>query len=193
MKLIVGLGNPGEEYKFTRHNVGFLVIDQIAKELNLGFKNHKSKALIAKGDDFIIVKPQNYMNNSGEVVKDIVDFYKIYVDDILIILDDINIDFGKAVIKNNGSAGGQKGMQNIIDELKTKDIKRMKIGISRPMHSSQVKNYVLSNFTQEEKKLISAVIEEAALAAIEFISNDIRFVIEKFNAKNRRKKVTVSS
>ncbi|WP_033161404.1 aminoacyl-tRNA hydrolase [[Mycoplasma] collis] len=186
MKLIVGLGNPGEEYALTRHNVGFLVADLIVQELKLEYKNYKQKALIAKSEDFMIVKPLRYMNNSGEVLFDIVNFYKINIDDILVVYDDLNIDVGKAVIKNNGSAGGQKGMNNIIEKLQTQNIKRMKIGISKPQNLGSIKNFVLSKFTPQEQALINLVVKEAAFAAIEFISNDIRFVIEKFNAKNRR-------
>ncbi|UWD34269.1 aminoacyl-tRNA hydrolase [Mesomycoplasma molare] len=193
MKLIVGLGNPGDEYKKTKHNVGFWVLDKIAEELNLKFDKNKFNGLHTKNEDYILAKPYTFMNNSGFFVKEIVNFYKIAIDDILIVYDDMDFKIGQAAIRNHGSAAGHNGIKSIIEQLGSDKIKRMKIGIDRPKIKEQVRDYVLTPFQPEQKKIIDKVVQEAALACIDFISNDIRIVIERFNAKNKKAKTTISS
>ncbi|WGI36621.1 aminoacyl-tRNA hydrolase [Mesomycoplasma lagogenitalium] len=192
MKLIVGLGNPGDEYKNTKHNVGFWVIDKIAQELKLNLDKQKFNGIFAKADDYILAKPLTYMNNSGLFVQKIAHFFKISNDDILIIYDDMDFSIGQAAIKNNGSAAGHNGMKDIIEQLGTEQIKRLKIGISRPLNKEN-KNYVLTPFNNEEQKIIEKVVETAADAAIQFLSNDIRIIVERFNAKNKKRKDSFSS
>ncbi|MBN3534799.1 aminoacyl-tRNA hydrolase [Mycoplasma procyoni] len=187
MKLIVGLGNPGDEYKNTKHNVGFWVLDKIASDLNLEFDKNKFNGLFVKTEDYILAKPQTYMNLSGEFVSSLASFFKINIDDILVIYDDMDFKIGQAAIKNNGSPAGHNGMKNIIEKLGTDQIKRLKIGIGRPADKNN-KNYVLSPFSDSEKEILDRVIVESSEAAIDFISNDIRRVIERFNAKNKKAK-----
>ena len=147
MKLIVGLGNIGKEYENTRHNVGFMVVDKLSNKLNANFEQSKFKASIAminyKGEKVIIMKPSTYMNLSGEAVLACVNFYKILVEDILIIHDDLDLPVGSVRIRMQGSAGGQKGMNNIINLLHTSDIKRIRVGIDKMIidHTSVIENY----------------------------------------------------
>ncbi|RMA78536.1 PTH1 family peptidyl-tRNA hydrolase [Metamycoplasma subdolum] len=178
MKLIVGLGNPGSEYEDTRHNVGFMVIDAISKKLETVLNEKKFNGIYYKEKDFILAKPLTYMNLSGNFVREISDFYKIGIDDIIIIYDDMDLPVGKATIKQSGSAGGHNGMKNIIDQMKTQDIKRVKLGIGRATNAI---NYVLGKFTFNDKQIIDQVIEKVSDAIISFIYNDIRYVMNKFN------------
>ncbi|MGZ9428971.1 aminoacyl-tRNA hydrolase [Mycoplasma sp. 1012] len=192
MKLIIGLGNPGVEYENTKHNVGFWVLDKIANELELKFEKSKFNGVFAKKEDYVLAKPFTYMNKSGDFVREIMSFFKIPADDILVIYDDMDFKIGQAAIKNHGSHAGHNGMKNIIEQLGTDQIKRLKIGIGRP-ENKNTRNYVLTPFSQSEKEIIDKVVEDAALASIEFISNDIRMVIERFNAKNKKAKTSLSS
>ena len=145
MKLIIGLGNPGEEYEFTRHNIGFKVVDAFINKHNLKLNKKKFNGRFYKGDDFIIAKPGTYMNLSGEFVAPLAKFFKIDNDDILVIYDDMDTPSGKASMKRTGSAGGQNGMKDIIDKLGTNNIPRLKVGIGRPKNGA--KNHVLGKFT----------------------------------------------
>ncbi|MGL5617752.1 MAG: aminoacyl-tRNA hydrolase [Metamycoplasmataceae bacterium] len=185
MKVIVGLGNPGEEFKNTRHNIGFQIVDLICKEYNASLNINKFGGIffMDKDKDIIIAKPMTYMNNSGNFVKDLVDFYKIRIEDIFVIYDDIDLEVGKAKIKAFGSAGGHNGMKSIIDNLKTDEIKRLKVGIGRPKNSSAVSKYVLNNIPKADTIVLDKVKAQAAKIAISFVYNDIRIVINNFNGK----------
>ena len=134
MKLIVGLGNPGKEYENTRHNMGFVMIDEIASSLNCNINQEKFGGLYTKvnigGENIILLKPQKYINLSGEVIQKYVDYFKIDISDILIISDDLDMPVGKIKLKLSGSSGGHNGLKNIELHLKTKNYKRIKIGIS---------------------------------------------------------------
>lgn len=186
MKLIVGLGNIGKEYENTRHNVGFMVVDKLANKLNANFEQSKFKASIAminyKGEKVIIMKPSTYMNLSGEAVLACVNFYKIHVEDILIIHDDLDLPVGSVRIRMQGSAGGQKGMNNIINLLHTSDIKRIRVGIDKnPI--IPVVDYVLGKFTSEEKPKINEAIDWASDAAEAFVHQPFMEVMNKYNRK----------
>ncbi|MBN0919525.1 aminoacyl-tRNA hydrolase [[Mycoplasma] gypis] len=183
MKIIVGLGNPGEEYKNTRHNVGFDVIDKLAVKLNADSFREKFKGEYVKTDDFILAKPLTYMNNSGDFVYALMQFYKLNIDDLIVVYDDMDHPVGKAVIKTNGSAGGHNGMKDIIDKLGTSEIKRLKVGIGRPI--GNVKNYVLSKFNAEHQKVINEVENRCVDVLETCIFNDIRYAITKFNTENK--------
>ncbi|WP_322962587.1 aminoacyl-tRNA hydrolase [Mycoplasmopsis cynos] len=182
MKLIVGLGNPGLKYKYTRHNVGFLVIDRICQKLNITLNKTKFNGEYVKIDDLVIAKPMTYMNLSGNFVHQIADFFKIDSSDIFVIHDEKDIELGRASIKVGGSGGSHNGVKNIIEQLKKDDFKRLKVGIKIP-YVGELKDFVLGRFSEEEIKIIEKIIEKSADAAITFGFNDINTIMNKFNTK----------
>lgn len=183
--LIVGLGNPGDKYKFTKHNVGFLTIDKILEKLNLTLDKEKFAGAYTKykieDKEIFISKPYTYMNNSGFFIYDISKFFKISVDNILVIYDDIDTEIGNMRIRSKGSSGGQNGIKNVIQLFHTENIKRIRIGIGKPKNCN-LADYVLSNFSSDEKILIDKVIDKAVEAALFFLENDFEKVISKYNS-----------
>ena len=188
MKLIVGLGNPGKEYENTRHNIGFIILDNYVNINNLGLFKLKDNGLYLKtklhNEDVVFLKPQSYMNLSGEVVRKYVDYYKIDVDDILVISDDLDLEFGNFKLKLTGSSGGHNGLKNIEQHLSTRDYKRFKIGISN-RKEMDTKDYVLGEFSKEEKDKI----EEFKPKSVEIINDYFNMafseLMNKYNQKNR--------
>lgn len=182
MKLIVGLGNPEKKYEKTRHNCGFRAIDYYAKENNLTFKS-KFKGLyceqIVNNEKIILLKPQTYMNLSGESVREIVKFYNIDINNILVIYDDVDFEVGTFKIRRGGSAGGHNGIRNIIDNLKTENIGRIRIGISK--NEIPLMDYVLGKFTPEEDKKIESVLPQVANIIYDFSNHNIDELMEKYN------------
>jgi PTH1 family peptidyl-tRNA hydrolase len=175
IKLIVGLGNYPIEYHETRHNIGFMVIDEVCRELKLILDQDKYQGLFTKvktdKDEFIIAKPQTYMNLSGNFVQPITHFYKIKPEDILIISDDVDLSVGSIRIKPTGSSGGQNGVKDIINKLGSENIPRIKIGIGRPSNKNiMVANYVLSKFTVEERDTINKIVKQVAGAVIKYMN-----------------------
>ena len=167
MKLIIGLGNQGEEYQKTRHNTGFLAVNKIADNFQFPISNFNSKfnAEISQGminnEKVILVKPQTFMNNSGQAVKAILDYYKINPEDIIVIHDDLDIPLGEFKISKNKNSGGHKGVQSIIDCLGTKDFTRIRIGIDAERNKKiPTEKFVLEKFNEEEMREIERVIEE---------------------------------
>ncbi|NLD26349.1 MAG: aminoacyl-tRNA hydrolase [Acholeplasmataceae bacterium] len=165
MKLIVGLGNPGRKYQDTRHNVGFMFVDELAKNLKLKFTQNKAlKSAVASfvwGEEkIIVIKPQTYMNLSGEAVRLVADYYRINHDDILVIYDDLDLPEGKIRIRRSGSSGGHKGMASIINLLGREDIKRIRIGIG-DHEDLDTADYVLSRPSAEGRALIKTAITQA--------------------------------
>jgi len=166
MKLIIGLGNPGEEYKKTRHNAGFLVLDKLVLSSKYQVLSTQSKfnAEISNGtiDDekIILAKPQTFMNNSGQAVKAIVDYYKIKPEDIIVIHDDLDIPLGEYKISKNKNSGGHKGVQSIIDYLGTKDFVRIRIGIMIENKKTPTEKFVLERFSEDEMGVVKRVIGE---------------------------------
>ena len=156
MKLIVGLGNPGLEYQNTRHNIGFYYLDLFTGKLDINYKE-KFKGLYIKtkinNEDVIFLKPQTYMNLSGESVIKFVNYYKINIEDILVIHDDLDIDLGRIKLKDNGSSGGHNGIKSIIENIQSENFKRLKIGISKNK-DYDTKDYVLGKFNKEELEVI---------------------------------------
>lgn len=165
MKLVVGLGNVGNKYTFTRHNVGFMLADSIALNNGLTFReNPRLKCFMANLrngiDDYLIIKPTTFMNLSGEAVRAVMDYYKIPVNDILIVYDDLSLELGKMRFRPNGSDGGHNGIKSVIQHLGTKDVARLKIGIGpQPNLPSEV--FVLQNFTKEELEVLKPVLSKA--------------------------------
>ena len=154
MKLIAGLGNIGDKYLFTRHNAGFMLIDKLALDYGVSFKEDKNlKAFVARArifnDEFILLKPTTFMNLSGEALFAVMNYYKIDVKDILVVFDDLSLDVGKIRFRANGSDGGHNGIKSIIKNLKTSDFARLKIGIG-PQPAIPAENFVLQNFKKEE-------------------------------------------
>lgn len=186
MKLIVGLGNPGREYENTRHNAGFKVMEQIERELNVSISMNKFKGLYVKtkykGEDVLLLKPQTYMNLSGESVKEIMTFFKIDIKDLLVIYDDLDLPVGKIRLREKGSAGGQNGMKNIIQHLGTQQFNRIRVGIGKDSRIPTV-DYVLGKFRKEELEIFEEALIDAKNAAIHFITHDFSSTMNEFNKK----------
>ena len=183
MKLIVGLGNPGKEYAMTRHNCGFRVIDAFADVAGVDIDKEGFKGIYGRfkynGEDIILFKPLTMMNLSGNAVQEIVHFYKIPLEDIVVIYDDMAIEPGVIRLRLNGSSGGQKGIQNIIDNLGTDEIKRIRIGIGEPQFNSI--DWVLGKPAGDDKVKIDEAIERATKAIREFLIHDFQNAMSKFN------------
>lgn len=185
MYLIIGLGNPEEEYRKTRHNMGFNTINKIAEQY--GIKVNKSKfqglyeSAIIEGKKVMLIKPQTYMNLSGECIKQFVDFYKIPNEDILVIYDDMDIEPGKIKIRKKGGAGGHNGMKSIIKMLGTEEFARIRTGIGRPEHSGDDINYVIGAIPEEEIPKLQEGVEKAKEAVIEILKNGIDSAMNKLN------------
>lgn len=186
MKLIVGLGNPGKEYEKTRHNIGFMTLDAIAYHFNTSFNKSKFSGEYAEfnynNDKVILLKPGKYMNLSGEVVRDYVNFFKIDIDDVLIICDDLDTQVGTYRLRLKGSSGGHNGLKNIELHLGTKDYKRIKIGISNNK-LMDTKDYVLGKFNAEEMDLIKPIIEIAPKIIEDYLNMSFDRVMNKYNSK----------
>lgn len=181
MKLIVGLGNYPEKYSKTKHNVGFMATDLFCKNNNISFNFENFKGRYYKCDKFIVAQPLTLMNLSGDFVVAIAKYFKIAIEDILIVYDDLDTAIGKIRVKKNGSSGGQNGIKDIINKMGTEEIHRIKIGIGRSVDMNVV-DYVLSNFKGSEKKELEVALSNAVLAIGDFI-NDISFekIMSKFN------------
>ena len=184
MKLIVGLGNPGKEYAGTRHNCGFMVIDRLASKLNVNVDQNKFKGLYAKvkyhGEDIILLKPQTYMNLSGESVNAVMNFFKIDKEDLLVIYDDLDMPVGKLRLRKTGSAGGHNGIKNIILHTGSQNFNRIRVGIDRSKYIKVV-DYVLSRFTKDEQDAINQGIENAANAVLDYLDNDFNHAMNYYN------------
>lgn len=187
MKIIVGLGNPGSEYAHTRHNIGFEVIDQLAAQYHIALSRNKFNALFGKGaiggEDVLLVKPLTYMNASGEAVGLLIRYYKLPIDDLLVIHDDLDLPVGKIRLRQKGSAGGHNGVKSLIQLLNTQNFDRIKVGIGHPEGSHQaVIHYVLNGFPGEEGVLIGAAIDRASEAAAAWVTLPFPQVMSKYNA-----------
>ena len=186
MKMIVGLGNPGKEYELTRHNMGFMVIDYYAKLNNISDFKEKFNGLYTKvykdNEYFVLLKPLSYMNLSGTVIKKFASFYKIKPEDILIIHDDLDLPVGKIKIKYKGSSGGHNGIKNIIENLKTEEFPRFKIGISKS-DDITYKDYVLGKFNSEDIEKINKILEFSPSIIDDFISLNIERLMSKYNGE----------
>lgn len=183
MKLIVGLGNPGKEYEQTRHNSGFRVIDAFADLIGVDFNKNDFNGVYGKfkldDEDVFLFKPLTYMNLSGTAVQRIVHYFKIPLEDIVVIYDDMAIHPGEIRLRLNGSSGGQKGMQNIIDCLSSQEIKRIRIGIGEPQFNAI--DYVLGKPDKEDAKKINAAIDKAVKALKEYLNHDFQNAMSKYN------------
>ncbi len=186
MKLVFGLGNPGLRYKYTRHNIGFLVVDAFAKKYHKGFKNDlrsKSKTAVIKiGQEYcILVKPSTFMNLSGAALCTHIKKHNLDHNDILVVCDDLNLDFGSLRIKSKGGSGGHKGLGSIVEHLKTDEFSRVKIGINRPNDSQGFSDYVLSVLEADERKELGHILDKAIDCCLEWFNNGIESAMNKFN------------
>ena len=186
MKLIVGLGNPGKKYETQRHNLGFMVVDRLAEEYGISLNLSKCKSLYGKGNidgvTSLLVKPQTYMNLSGEAVVCLKQFYKVELEDILVLSDDLNIDFTRIRIRKNGSDGGHNGLKSISQCLGGNNYARMRLGIGLPGEGSDVSNYVLSQFRKDEMDTLNDFIEQAAKAVVSIITHSIEKGMNEYNS-----------
>jgi PTH1 family peptidyl-tRNA hydrolase len=183
--LIAGLGNPGREYRETRHNVGFITLDRLAARLAATFGRLESKALVAKGEvegfRLVLAKPQTYMNLSGQAVSGLARFYKVPLERLLVIYDDVDLPFGSLRMRPSGGSAGQKGMASIIQSLGTQDFPRLRIGIGRPSGRMDAADYVLQTFNRQESALLDELLERAADAALAFVRLGLEAAMNRYN------------
>ena len=190
LKVIVGLGNPGLKYRFTRHNIGFMVIEYFANDLEAKFKRVKSyNSMMARerfgNQKIILAEPQTYMNLSGIAVKKIVSYYKIPTQDLLIVYDDFNLQFNQIRIRKKGSSGGHNGMESIIQYLGTEDIPRLRIGIGKtyPISEIEYSDFVLSNFVENEHKRLKKIIAHSSMAIKTILTDGFDKAMIEYNKK----------
>lgn len=187
MKVIVGLGNPGMKYALTKHNVGFWVIDQLSEKWMIPLSTEKWKAEIGEGnvngEKVILVKPLTYMNLSGESVRLICDFFKLSIDDLLIVYDDLDLPVGKIRLRLKGGSGGHNGMKSIIGQLGTEQFKRVKVGIGRPKGRIPVVDHVLTPFPKDERIEVEAAVDRSVEAICSWQEkDDFMYAMNHFNA-----------
>ncbi len=185
--IVAGLGNPGRQYENTRHNMGFLAIDELARKLNVNVNRIKFKGLVGEtniaGEKVYLVKPQTYMNNSGQCIYEICNFYKVNPKNLIVIVDDIDIEFSSLKIKKKGSAGTHNGLKSIIYMLQSDEFPRIKIGVGKQGQNEDLADFVLSGFSKSEQAEMNNTIENAAQSVIEIIENGIESAMNKYNKK----------
>ena len=193
MYLIVGLGNPEPEYSKTRHNMGFDVINKIAKKSEIEITRTKYNAIYGSGiienEKVILIKPQTYMNLSGESIKIFMDFYKISPENVLVIYDDMDTEIGTIRIRQKGGAGSHNGMKSVVNHLGTEDFPKIRVGIGRPQDTDFDRiNYVIGQIQDEEYEVLSKAQDKAVEAVISYIKNGIEYTMNRFNVKEEKQK-----
>jgi len=185
MKIIVGLGNPGQKYKNTRHNIGFRVVDLVAERLGVQFAREKFHGLIAEakrgGQSVLLIKPMTYMNNSGLSVAQAARYKNAEPQDILVVVDDVNIALGKLRIRGSGRSGGHNGLKSIIDHLSSEQFPRLRLGVGLNRGTGELKDHVLGTFTPDEKIEVEAMVPRAADAVLCFLDDSIEETMNRFN------------
>lgn len=183
--LIVGLGNPGRQYAATRHNIGFMTVDRIAARLGVSFSRLESKALVTKGETqgrrVVLAKPQTFMNLSGQAVGALVRFYKVSLENLLVIYDDVDLPLDALRLRPSGGSAGQKGMASIIERLGTQDFPRLRVGIGRPPGRMDAADYVLQEFSRQEAEFLSVLLDRAADAALTFVTDGLQAAMNQYN------------
>ena len=190
MYVIAGLGNPDKQYENTRHNIGFDAIDALAEKYNIDISIRKHRAYCGKGmingNKVVLVKPQTYMNLSGESLRSVVDYYKIDPEsELLVLFDDVSLDVGQLRIRKKGSAGGHNGIKNIIANLNTQNFARIKIGVGEKPKKMDLVDYVLGHFTKSERVLMDEAIEHAIRAAGMIVAGEMDSAMNIYNQKNK--------
>ncbi len=187
MYIIAGLGNPSKEYEKTRHNAGFDTIDLLAEKLGIDLTEKKHRAYCGKGmigtEKVLLLKPQTFMNHSGESLRDAADFYKVEPEQILVIYDDISLEPGQLRIRMKGSAGGHNGIKSIIAHLGTQDFPRIKIGVGAKPERMDLADYVLSRFSPSEREKMEESFREGAEAVITFLQDGADAAMNRYNRK----------
>lgn len=190
MYIIVGLGNPSKQYEGTRHNAGFMTLDVLADRYNIDISEKKHKALCGKGviegNKVVLLKPQTFMNLSGESVRAAADFYKVAPEEIIVIYDDISLEPGQLRVRKKGSAGGHNGMKNIIVHLGTQDFPRIRVGVGEKPAGMDLADYVLGRFSKGERELLEEAFKEGAQAAVAILCDGIESAMNQFNGKKSR-------
>jgi len=183
--LLVGLGNPGPEYERTRHNVGFRMVDAAGSKWGVQWQPWQKLGVYGKvsvaGNDIFLLKPHTYMNLSGQAVSSLAQFYKITPERVIVCFDDVSLDVGKLRLRGSGSAGGQKGMKNIIEQLGTDQIARLRCGIGPKPEKFDLVNFVLGKFSREEEKLLEPTLERAVCALECYFKNGLERAMNQFN------------
>ncbi|CAM3671972.1 aminoacyl-tRNA hydrolase [Marinicrinis lubricantis] len=185
MKWFVGLGNPGKQYEDTRHNVGFMALDQFAEQWGLSFNKKQCRADIAEGhidgQKVVLIKPMTYMNLSGESVRAFLDYYKADLEEMVVLYDDLDTEVGKIRLRYQGSAGGHNGIKSIIQHVSTQQFNRIRIGISRPEKGWNIADYVLSSFPKSEREPLQAAIDHTCAAMRAMLDDPFEKVMGKYN------------
>lgn len=185
MKIVAGLGNPGRKYSGTRHNVGFEVVAELARRFSAdGWKNRfeaETAEVQVGGERVLLLAPQTYMNLSGRSIRSAVTFYKVAVSDLLVICDDLNLDLGRLRLRASGTAGGQNGLKNIIDQLGTTEFPRLRVGIGRPPEGQDTVNYVLQTFAKSERDTMMDSVLKACDATELWVKEGVEQAMNKFN------------
>jgi PTH1 family peptidyl-tRNA hydrolase len=183
--LIVGLGNPGREYRNTRHNIGFLLLDQIAAQLGVTFSRLEMKALVTKGETrgarLILAKPQTFMNLSGTAVGPLLNYYKVPHTQLLVVYDDVDLPAGSLRLRPSGGSAGQKGMASIIERLGTQEFARLRLGIGRPPGRMDAAAYVLQEFSKAESEALQMQLQRAAEAVLTFVHDGLNEAMNRYN------------
>jgi len=189
MYLIVGLGNPGSKYDTTRHNIGFEVVERVAYDNDIKINIKKHKGLIGQGmigkEKVLVVKPQTYMNLSGECISELLNFYKEDKKNLIVIYDDTSLDVGALRIRTKGSAGGHNGIKSIIQHLGTNEFTRIKVGVGEKPPGWDLANYVLGRFTSEELPEIVKIVEQASKATEKIITDGVDVAMNQFNQTSK--------
>jgi PTH1 family peptidyl-tRNA hydrolase len=179
------LGNPGREYRGTRHNVGFMLLDRLAERLGVSFSRVESRSLVTKaeylGNKLILVKPQTYMNLSGQAVGSLLRFYKVPFERLLVVYDDVDLPLGTLRLRPGGGSAGHNGMRSIIEKSGTQEFPRLRIGVSRPPGRMEAADYVLQDFSKDETDLLQEVLTRAADAVLAFVGEGIEAAMNQFN------------
>jgi PTH1 family peptidyl-tRNA hydrolase len=183
MRLVAGLGNPGREYEWTRHNVGFEVLESLAGRHGASWARKPDAELARWGQDAVLVKPQTFMNLSGSAVQHWQAFYKVAVEDVLVVVDDVNLDAGRLRIRRSGSAGGHNGLKSIIGALGTDQFPRLRVGVGGG-NRKHLSSHVLGRFTEEEEEIIEAAIARAVEAVETFVAEGIVAAMNGYNSKD---------
>lgn len=185
MKLIIGLGNPGKKYERTRHNVGFLVLDRLAAKNGIAITKKKHESLIGEwnrgGDRILLAKPQTFMNLSGQALQGLLHYQKFQAQDVLVVHDDLDLPFGRIRIREQGSAGGHRGMISVLEMLRGKSFCRLRIGIGRPPPGVDPADFVLQSFSPDEAVRLDEIVSRAVEAIECLLDEGARRAMEKFN------------
>ena len=188
MYLIFGLGNPGNRYRLTRHNIGFMVLEKLAARLEIDLKQKSFNALWGKGKidgkNVLLAMPQTYMNLSGNAVRELLTFFKAGINNLIVVHDDLDLPFGTIRLKTGGGNAGHKGLDSIVENLGSSDFARVRIGIGRPADKARIESYVLERFEPKEETILKPVIQSAADAISEIILSDMQTAMVKYHTKN---------